>query len=122
LVLTPNSNNVSFDDLVADTRRGLAVVRGNASVDFQMRQGQGHPTLLREIVNGKLGAIVRGAAYLFDSISLWRRLVALGGAHTTDVIAGTDTKGEPFQSTAHTVSAVPAKIANVTMLDLTRRG
>jgi TldD protein len=122
LVLTPNAKDVSLDDLVADTPRGLAVLRGNASVDFQLRGGQGNAALVREIVNGKLGAIVTGASYLFDSISLWRRLVAIGGASTADVIVGSDIKGQPFQSTSHTVSAVPAKLVNVTTLDLTRRG
>jgi TldD protein len=119
LSLVPNPEHVSFDDLVATVKRGFAVVRGGVSMDFQARSGQGEG-LTREIVNGKLGAIVP-ATWSFTSSEIWKNVSALGGAASVQMQSARTQKGQPEQNSQHSVRAVPARVENMVMIDPTRR-
>jgi TldD protein len=121
LTLVPGTSDVGFDELVAGTKKGLAITGGDASTDFQARNGSGRGTI-REIVDGKLGAIVDGGAFLFDSTQLWKNLVAIGGASSRDVIPMSERKGQPTQVTAHSVAAVPGRLKDLTIVDIRRNG
>jgi TldD protein len=120
LVLEPQSNGGSFDDLVKDTKKGLAVMEAGIQTDFQQRNGFGQGQL-REIVNGKLGSVVAGLGFLFNTTELWNNLVALGGPGTAVQYASDDRKGEPSQSTPHSVRSVPGKVTNVTFINPRRK-
>jgi TldD protein len=121
LVLEPGRQDLQFTDLIADTKRGFAVVGGSVGTDFQARTGTGRGTV-REIVNGRLGSIVGGLTFSFSAPQLWKKVVALGGASSAMQFALTDAKGQPSQSTPHSVRAVPAKITDVDFIDQMRRG
>jgi TldD protein len=121
LVLEPGTQaDVTFDTLVRETKKGLALTAGGVRTDFQSRTGimRGQ---LQEIVNGQLGAIVGGLVSSFNTIQLWNNVVAVGGAGSAVTVPSRDTKGEPAQSTWHSVRAVPAKIRNADFIDPWRK-
>jgi TldD protein len=123
LVLEPGTEGLSFDDMVRDTKKGLAVMSADIQTDFQCRNGSGLPqkTSVREIVNGKLGAVVTGLGFLFNTTELWKNLVALGGPQSMAQYPFTASKGEPKQNMYFSVKAVPAKITKLSFIDPTRK-
>jgi len=124
LTLRPNSADLSFDDLVRDTKRGIAfVTAGIGSADFQNKTGVvgGPGAQVREIVNGKLGRMITGAQLLYESTKLWKSAIALGGAASAHSHAAFSEKGQPSQTTAYTVTAVPVKFKDASIADATRR-
>jgi TldD protein len=120
LAMAPGKEDIGFDELVAQTKRGIAVMDGSASTDFQSRAGAG-TGVMREISNGKLGDILQFAGFLFDSVQLWKELAVIGGPKSTAMIAASDEKGEPSQSTMYSVEAVPGIIKNMSIIDTTRK-
>jgi TldD protein len=113
LQLEPSTDgNTSFDDLVAGTSRGMAIMGGPVYTDQQGLNGGGRGDITYEVRDGKLGRVITGAEYLFRSPELWKTLVALGGAGSRAHF-GTETRYERY---AHSVSAVPAKFREVTIV------
>jgi len=121
LAMAPSATSTSFDDLVANTTRGFAITRGFAATDAPARNGWGFGRI-REINNGKLGAFIQGAGYLFTSTELWKNLVGIGGANSVAHVATSLSKGQPEQEVMCTVSAVPGKFKNVSIFDVMRNG
>lgn len=119
LTLAPGAHDIDLDALIADTKRGL-LFDGGISTDYQSRSGYGIGTF-REIVNGKLGAIVDSAAVVFDSSQIWKGLKAIGGPSSQARVAAAGAKGQPAQRYAYTVSAVPALLTNAAIIDLKRQ-
>jgi TldD protein len=118
--LQPSASDIGLDELVADTSRGLAVFGGSVAMDYQGSSGTGSAPIIREIVNGKLGALVAGVSYQVTG-NMWRMLTSLGGPHSVKRLAYSRFKGEPLQGTTHSILAVPAKFRNVSVFDAMRR-
>jgi TldD protein len=115
LSMLPGSSNVTFAELVANTKKGVAMLGCGTSTDFQSRHGF-VSGLMREIANGKLGAILGDGAVSFDSTAIWKSLRALGGASGQTLVPYGGGKGQPYQTFDYTVSAVPAALANVVIV------
>jgi TldD protein len=123
LVLAPGKQDVDFAELVASTAKGIALVEGDIEPDFQLRTGVGSSLHLREIVNGKLGAQLKGLEFLFRTADFWKALVALGGAKSVVQYAsrGRVVNNGTGAWTGFSVRAVPAKFHNVDFVDPTRK-
>jgi TldD protein len=115
LVLAPSADAKSFDDLIADTPKGIAVLGGTVDVDFQGRTGRGEGMLF-EINRGKLGARLPYNLFMFETTELWRNLDARGGRASVERVSAPCVKGEPWQQTSYTVESVPAKVKNVSLI------
>jgi len=118
IVLEPSRDTTRFEDLVAGTKRGLAIIGG--SVETNLTGSEGgifHMRRCREIIDGKLGQDVSGLVPIFNSRDLWKHVVALGGAASAEQYPSSERKGEPEQRTAHSVRAVPAKVTNVACIN-----
>ena len=139
LAASAKATTVGVADLVADVTDGILVERGAVyEVDSQARTGL-LLGAMREIKNGRLGKALDGGAVLFDSAQFWKSVAAVGGPATrgelgwspngniNQVIGDNDgrflqlRKGEPPQSTSHTVWAVAAMIPNQPVIDPTRK-
>lgn len=122
VVLEPGAQDLSFDDLVKDTKKGLAMIGGFSVSDQQALNGYGFGDLVFEIVDGKLGACVGGSQYLFRSPEFWKGVVAIGGRSSARPFGFERLQYERFDlPLAHTVSAVPAKVTNVAVVDRYRK-
>jgi TldD protein len=120
LILMPGKDNIGFADLVANTKRGIAVLGGTVSMDFQSREGTGY-AVMREIANGKLGPFIVGGGVLFDSTELWKSLQAIGGASSREQFPAGEVKGEPAQSMNHSIAAVPGAFKGMAVVDVRRK-
>jgi TldD protein len=121
--LKPNPKPTSLQDLVADVEDGLYIVgAGSWSIDQQRDNFQFGGQLFYEIKKGKIGDMVRDAAYQGRTVSFWNSLDGLGDASTyhLDGTFGCG-KGEPMQAAPVSHGAAPALFRGVTVLN-TERG
>ena len=117
--LEPATTAVTLDDLFSDIKRGLFVVgRGVSSIDQQRYNFQFGGAVVREIINGKLGAMVRDAAYQSRTPDFWAACDGLGGPATYRLWGtSADGKGEPGQTNAVSHGCPPARFRNITVLN-----
>jgi TldD protein len=121
--LRPNPAPSSLQDLIAGVDDGLYIVgAGSWSIDQQRDNFQFGGQLFYEIKKGKIGEMVRDAAYQGRTVSFWNSLDGLGDASTYH-LAGTFTcgKAEPLQLAPVSHGAAPARFRGVTVLN-TERG
>jgi TldD protein len=117
--LEPAATEVTLEDLFSDIKRGIYVVgRGVSSIDQQRYNFQFGGAVIREITNGKLGAMVRDAAYQSRTPDFWASCDGLGGPATYRLWGtSADGKGEPGQTNAVSHGCPPARFRNVTVLN-----
>jgi len=120
LALTPGRADTTFDDLVAGTEKGIAILSCNPSMDQQVLNGLGYCTM-REIKRGKLGRYLHGGALMFRAPELWKNVVGLGGPKSMQWFGMGRGKGQPGQGTYHSVGAVPAKVTQLSIIDPGRK-
>ncbi len=116
--LAPNPKACSLDDLIGGVEDGLYVVgAGSWSIDQQRDNFQFGGQLFYEIKNGRLGDMVRDAAYQGRTLAFWNALDGLGDASTYR-LGGTFTcgKAEPVQLAPVSHGAVPARFRGVRVL------
>ena len=117
--LEPAAADVSLDDLFSGIKKGLFVEgRGVSSIDQQRYNFQFGGAVIREITNGKLGAIVKDAAYQSRTPDFWASCDGIGG-RSSYRLWGTsaDGKGEPGQTNAVSHGCPPARFRQVTVLN-----
>lgn len=117
--LEPAPTEVSLDELFSDIKRGLFVEgRGSSSIDQQRYNFQFGGAVIREIRDGKLGAMVRDAAYQSRTPDFWASCDGLGGPATYRLWGtSADGKGEPGQTNAVSHGCPPARFRQVTVLN-----
>jgi TldD protein len=117
--LEPAPTEVTLDELFSDIKRGLFIDgRGVSSIDQQRYNFQFGGAVIREIRDGKLGAMVKDAAYQSRTPDFWASCDGIGGP-TTYKLWGTssDGKGEPGQTNAVSHGCPPARFRQVTVLN-----
>ena len=117
--LEPASTEVTLDELFSDIKRGLFVEgRGSSSIDQQRYNFQFGGAVIREIRDGKLGAMVKDAAYQSRTPDFWASCDGLGGPATYKLWGtSADGKGEPGQTNAVSHGCPPARFRQVTVLN-----
>lgn len=117
--LQPAPTDVTLDELFADIKRGLYVVgRGVSSIDQQRYNFQFGGGVIREIRDGKLGAMVKDAAYQSRTPDFWASCDGLGGPATYRLWGtAADGKGEPGQTNQVSHGCPPARFRNITVLN-----
>lgn len=120
LSLASGVEQLDFEGLVAQLDKGLAIKNLGVDMDFQQANGVGGGRTY-QIQNGKRVARVGGASILFSAPALWKTLAALGGASSVRRFGKQTRKGEPAQTTYHSVSAPPARFTQVSVIDARRK-
>lgn len=117
--LQPAAREVSLDELFSGIKRGLFIEgRGSSSIDQQRYNFQFGGAVIREIVNGKIGAMVRDAVYQSRTPDFWAACDGLGGPATYKLWGtSADGKGEPGQTNAVSHGCPPARFRQVTVLN-----
>jgi TldD protein len=117
--LQPAATEVTLDDLFSGIKRGLFIEgRGSSSIDQQRYNFQFGGAVIREIVNGKLGAMVRDAAYQSRTPDFWASCDGIGGPAAYKLWGtSADGKGEPGQTNAVSHGCPPARFRQVTVLN-----
>jgi len=117
--LEPAATEVTLDDLFSGIARGLFVEgRGVSSIDQQRYNFQFGGAVIREITNGKLGAMVKDAAYQSRTPDFWASCDGIGGKALYKLWGtSADGKGEPGQTNAVSHGCPPARFRNITVLN-----
>jgi TldD protein len=120
--LLPGDQNISLDDIIAATDRGILINnRGSYSIDHQRYNFQFSGQAFYEVRNGKIAGMLRDVAYQSSTPVFWNAMDMIGGK-SSYWVGGTfnDGKGEPSQVSSVSHGCAPARFRNVTILN-TRR-
>jgi TldD protein len=122
--LQPGEQDLSWDDLIAATDKGIAMIgRASYSIDQQRYNGQFGAQLCYEIRNGKIVGQLRDVAYQMRTPDFWNSLDMLGGRSSYE-LGGTfnDGKGQPGQANAVSHGCPPTRFRNINVINTARAG
>jgi TldD protein len=120
LTLAPGRERADFDALVREVEKGIAIKGATFDMDFQHASGLGMGRVF-EVKNGKCVAQLASAGVLFRATDLWKALHAVGGEASLRRYGVWAAKGEPAQRCYHSVTAAPAVVKELTLIDPLRK-
>jgi TldD protein len=118
--LLPGAQDLTIDDLIAATDRGLVFEgRASYSIDQQRYNGQFGAQVVKEVKGGKVTGYIKNAAYQMRTPDFWNAMDLLGGRRSYE-LWGTfaDGKGQPGQSNAVSHGCPPVRIRNQTVINV----
>jgi TldD protein len=121
--LLPGEKEQGWDDLIAATDRGIAIVGdGSFSIDQQRYNAQFGGQLFYEIRGGKIVGMLKDVAYQMRTPEFWGSLDMLGGRKSY-LLGGAfnDAKGQPSQANAVSHGCVPSRFRNVNVINTGRK-
>ena len=122
--LRPGEQDLVWEDLIAATDRGIAIVGdGSFSIDQQRYNAQFGGQVFHEIRGGKIVGMLKDVAYQIRTPEFWNSLDMIGGARSY-MLCGAygDAKGQPSQSNAVTHGCVPSRFRQVSVINTGRAG
>ncbi|MGE0760171.1 MAG: TldD/PmbA family protein [Vicinamibacterales bacterium] len=120
--LLPGEEDIDINDIISDTRRGILIRnRGSWSIDHQRYNFQFSGQAFYEVLNGKIGGMLKDVAYQSNTPVFWNSMDLIGGP-SSYWMGGVfnDGKGEPPQNNSVSHGCVPARFRNVTVLNTGR--
>ncbi len=121
--LLPGEKEQSFEDLIAATDRGIAIIGdGSFSIDQQRYNAQFGGQVFHEIKGGKIVGQLKDVAYQMRTPDFWNAMDMIGGKKSYD-LGGSffDGKGQPGQINAVSHGAVPARFRNINVINTGRK-
>ena len=121
--LLPGVKEQSFEDLIAATDRGIAIVGdGSFSIDQQRYNAQFGGQVFHEIKGGKIVGMLKDVAYQMRTPDFWNSMDMIGGKKSYE-FGGSffDGKGQPGQINAVSHGAVPARFRNINVINTGRK-
>jgi TldD protein len=122
--LMPGDKDLTQDDLVAATDRGILIVGdGSFSIDQQRYNAQFGGQVFYEIKGGKVVGQLKDVAYQIRTPDFWNSLDMIGGRRSYQ-LGGSffDGKGQPGQVNAVSHGSPPARFRNVNVINTGRKG
>jgi TldD protein len=121
--LLPGEKDTTWDDLIAATDRGIAIVGdGSFSIDQQRFNAQFGGQMFYEIKGGKIVGMLKDVAYQMRTPDFWNSMDMIGGKRSYE-IGGSffDGKGQPGQVNAVSHGAVPSRFRNINVINTGRK-
>ncbi|MHB1224538.1 MAG: TldD/PmbA family protein [Gemmatimonadaceae bacterium] len=120
--LLPGEQDIGWDDLIAATDRGIAIVGdGSFSIDQQRYNAQFGGQLYYEIKGGKIVGMLKDVAYQIRTPEFWNAMDMLGGPKSYELGgAFGDGKGQPAQSNAVSHGCVPTRHRQINIINTGR--
>jgi TldD protein len=121
--LLPGAKEQGWDDIIAATDRGIAIIgNGSFSIDQQRYNAQFGGQLFYEIKGGKLVGMLKDVAYQMRTPEFWGSLDMIGGPKSYQLGgAFNDGKGQPSQSNAVSHGCVPSRFRGVNVINTGRK-
>jgi TldD protein len=121
--LLPGAKEQSWEDLIAATDRGIAIMGdGSFSIDQQRYNAQFGGQLFYEVKGGKIVGMLKDVAYQMRTPEFWGSLDMIGGPKSYHLGgAFNDGKGQPSQSNAVSHGCVPSRFRNVNVINTGRK-
>jgi len=120
--LLPGEKDVSWDDIISATDRGIAIIGdGSFSIDQQRYNAQFGGQVFHEIKGGKVVGMLRDVAYQAVTPVFWNSMDMIGGK-SSYWLGGTfsDGNGEPSQSNSASHGCPPARFKGVNIINTGR--
>ena len=120
--LLPGDEDLAWEDLIAATDRGIAILgRGSYSIDQQRYNAQFGGQVFYEIRGGKITGMLKDVAYQMRTPEFWGAMDMVGGRRGYQ-LHGTanDGKGQPSQANAVSHGCPPARFRNVNVINTGR--
>jgi TldD protein len=121
--LLPGERELSWDDLIAATDRGIGIVgEGSFSIDQQRFNAQFGGQLFYEIRGGKVVGMLKDVAYQMRTPEFWNAMDMIGGK-SSYLLGGAfnDGKGQPSQSNAVSHGCVPTRHRQINVINTGRK-
>jgi TldD protein len=118
----PGDKDIGWDDLIAATDRGIAIVGdGSFSIDQQRYNAQFAGQLFYEIRGGKITGMLKDVAYQIRTPEFWNSMDMIGGPKSY-LLCGAfgDAKGQPSQANAVSHGCVPSRFRAVNVINTGR--
>lgn len=120
LTLAPGREPSDFNALVSGMPDGIAIKRASLDMDFQHGSGLGLAAIF-EVKKGKRVAQYPSAGFLFRSTDIWKSLLTMSTDKEARRFGMMAQKGEPPQTCYHSVTAAPAVVKQLTLIDPLRK-
>jgi len=120
--LLPGEEDLGWDDLIAATDRGIAIVGdGSFSIDQQRYNAQFGGQLFYEIRGGKVVGMLKDVAYQIRTPEFWNAMDMIGGQKSYELGgAFGDGKGQPAQSNSVSHGCVPTRHRQINIINTGR--
>jgi TldD protein len=120
--LQPGTKDLGWDDLIAATDRGIAIIGdGSFSIDQQRYNAQFGGQVFYEIKGGKIVGMLKDVAYQMKTPEFWASLDMVGGPKSYFMGgAFNDAKGQPVQVNAVSHGSPVARFHNVNVINTGR--
>ncbi|MDQ6736245.1 MAG: TldD/PmbA family protein, partial [Gemmatimonadota bacterium] len=121
--LLPGAKDIGWDDIIAATDRGIAIIGdGSFSIDQQRYNAQFGGQVFHEIKGGKIVGMLKDVAYQMRTPDFWGSLDMIGGEKSYQLGgAFNDGKGQPSQSNAISHGCVPSRFRNINVINTGRK-
>jgi TldD protein len=121
--LLPGAQDRKYEDLIAATDRGIAIVGdGSFSIDQQRYNAQFGGQVFHEIKGGKIVGMLKDVAYQMRTPDFWNSMDMIGGK--SSYMMGSsffDGKGQPGQIGSVSHGCVPARFRNINVINTGRK-
>jgi TldD protein len=120
--LMPGERDISLDDIVAATDRGIVIKnRGSWSIDHQRYNFSFTGQAFYEVRGGKITGMLKDVAYQSNTPYFWNAMDMIGG-RSSYWLGGSfsDGKGEPGQVSSVSHGCPPARFKQVTVVNTAR--
>jgi len=120
--LLPGDKEQSYEDLIAATDNGIAIIGdGSFSIDQQRYNGQFGGQVFYEIKGGKITGMLKDVAYQMQTPEFWNSMDMIGGKQSYRMGGSFfDGKGQPPQINAVSHGAPPARFRGVNVINTER--
>ncbi|MEO8192625.1 MAG: TldD/PmbA family protein [Gemmatimonadales bacterium] len=121
--LLPGEKDISWENIIASTDRGIAIVGdGSFSIDQQRYNAQFGGQVFHEIKGGKIVGMLKDVAYQMRTPDFWNSMDMIGGRKSYQFgSAFNDGKGQPGQSNAVSHGCVPSRFRNINVINTGRK-
>ncbi len=120
--LLPGAEDLSWEDIIAATDRGIAIMgNGSFSIDQQRYNAQFGGQVFYEVRGGKIVGMMKDVAYQIRTPDFWNSMDMIGGK-SSYMLGGAlnDGKGQPGQSNAVSHGCVPSRFRQVNVINTGR--
>jgi TldD protein len=121
--LLPGAKDLSYEDIIAATDRGIAIEgNGSFSIDQQRYNAQFGGQVFHEIRGGKIVGPLKDVAYQMRTPDFWNSMDMIGGQKSY-LMGGAfnDGKGQPPQSNSVSHGCVPSRFRNINVINTGRK-
>lgn len=122
MVINPaEDNSLTEVSLMNDIADGIYFPNLGVTPDFQQLSIFAFSPICYEIKKGKKTAFLVNAGTLFRTPEFWKSVTRIGGPNSTLKCGIRERKGEPAQTSYHSITAVPSVVKDLSVIDIQRK-